>query len=72
MIDSCDISCCFDESSKEGSILLDFLTQQQDFRATADKTVYKEVMKFLNEECSTDDSGRKLLKSEMTAVAFYK
>ena len=70
--DSCDVSCCFDESSKEGSIILDFLTHQRDFRVTADKAVYKEVMEFLNEECSTDDSGRKLLKSEMTAVVIYK
>ena len=68
----CDISSCFDESSKEGSILLDFLTHQQDFRATADKTVYKEVMEFLNEESRTDENGRILIEPQMTAVVFYK
>lgn len=68
----CDISCCFDESSKEGSVLLDFLTHQRDFRATADKKFYKEVMDFLNKESSTDDNGRKLIEPEMTAVVIYK
>ena len=67
-----DISSCFDESSKEGSILLDFLTHKQEFRATADKTFYKEIMDFLKEESSTDDHGRKLIKPEITAVIFYK
>ena len=69
---SCDISCCFDELSKEGSILLDFLTHQRDFRVTADKTVHEEIMEFLNEESNTDRNGRKLIKSEMTAVVIYK
>ncbi|KAL9974130.1 hypothetical protein ACROYT_G011131 [Oculina patagonica] len=36
-----DISSCFDESSKEGSSLLDFLTHKQEFRTTADKAFYK-------------------------------
>lgn len=66
-----DISSCFDESSKEGSILLDFLTHKQEFRATADKTFCKEIMDFLK-EASTDDHGRKLIKPEITAVVFYK
>ena len=68
----CDISCCFDESSKEGSILLDFLTHQRDFRVTADRKFYKEVMEFLNEESNTDDNGKKFINPEMTAVVIYK
>ena len=68
----CDITCCFDESSKEGSILLDFLTHQRGFRRTADQVFYNEVMDFLNEESTTDDNGRKLIEPEMTAVVLYK
>lgn len=68
----CDISCCFDEASNEGAILLDFLTHQQDFRATTDKEFYKEVMDFLSKESSTDDNGRKLIEPGMTAVVIYK
>ena len=68
---TCDVSCCFDESSKEGSILLDFLYSTS-FRATAEKTLFKEVMEFLNEESRTDDNGRMLIESEFTAVVFYK
>ncbi len=67
-----DITSCFDESSKEGSSLLDFLTHKQEFRATADEGFYKEVMDFLNEESSTDDDGRKFIKPEITAVVIYK
>ncbi|XP_078364614.1 histamine N-methyltransferase-like [Oculina patagonica] len=67
-----DISSCFDESSKEGSSLLDFLTHKQEFRTTADKAFYKKVMDFLNEESSTDDYGRKFIKPEITAVVIYK
>lgn len=67
-----DITCCDDESSPEGSILLDFLTHQRDFRVTAGKTLYKEVMDFLNQESSTCDNGRKLIESEITAVVIYK
>jgi len=68
----CDITCCFDESSKEGSILLDFLTHQRDFRRTAAQAFYNEVMDFLIEESTTDDNGRKLIGPEITAVVLYK
>lgn len=67
-----DITSCFDESSKEGSSLLDFLTHRQEFRATADEAFYKEVMGFLNKESSTDDNRRKFVKPEITAVVIYK
>ncbi|XP_078364615.1 histamine N-methyltransferase-like [Oculina patagonica] len=69
---SVDISSCFDESSKVGSSLLDFLTHKQKFRATADKAFYKEVVDFLNEESSTDDYGRKFIQPVITAVVIYK
>ena len=68
----CDITCCFDESSQEGSILLDFLTHQRDFRTRADQAIYNEVMDFLNEESITDDIGRKLIEPEISAIVIYK
>ncbi|XP_020625249.1 LOW QUALITY PROTEIN: histamine N-methyltransferase B-like [Orbicella faveolata] len=67
-----DITSCFDHSSLEGTILLDFLVFQRDFRVTAGKTLYKEVMDFLNQESSTCDNGRKLIESEIAAVVIYK
>lgn len=68
----CDITCCFDESSKDGSILLDFLTHQRDFRARADQAFYNEIMDFLGEESITDDTGRKLIEPEISAIVIYK
>ena len=68
----CDITCCFDESSKDGSILLDFLTHQRDFRARADQAFYNEIMDFLGEESITDDIGRKLIEPEISAIVIYK
>lgn len=67
-----DISNCFEESSEEGSLLLDFLTHKQDFRSTSDEAFYNEIMKFLNEESIRDDDGRKLITPEITAVVIYK
>ena len=69
---SVDISSCFEESSEEGSLLLDFLTHKQDFRATTDEAFYNKIMDFLNEESISDDNGRKLIKPEITAVVIYK
>lgn len=67
-----DISSCFDESSTEGGLLLDFLTHQENFRVTADRKLYEDVMEFLNEECTTDESGKKFITPEMTAIVIYK
>lgn len=67
-----DITSCFDESSKEGGILLDFLTHQGEFRTTADKISYQEAMDFLGAVSATDGNGRKIIRPEMTAVVIYK
>ena len=67
-----DISCCFDEASADGALLLDFLTHQENFRANAEKTVYDKVMDFLKKECFTDESGKKFVRPEITAVVIYK
>lgn len=67
-----DLSSCFDESSTEGHLLLDFLTHKRDFRVTADRMLYKDVMEFLNEESITDENGKKLVKPEFIAFVIYK
>ena len=67
-----DITSCFDESSEEGSILLDFLTHQRDFRTTANKTSYKKAMDFLNNVSTSDDNGRNVIRNEIAAVVIYK
>ena len=67
-----DISCCFDEASADGALLLDFLTHKENFRANAEKAVYNEVMEFLKKECFTDESGKKFVRPEITAVVIYK
>ena len=67
-----DITSCFDESSQEGGFILDFLTHRQEFRNTADKELYKEIMDFLNEESTTKENGNKVVKPEITAVVIYK
>ena len=41
---SVDISSCFEESSEEESLLLDFLTHKKDFRVTSDEAFYNEIM----------------------------
>ena len=68
----CDVTSCFDESSQEGSILLDLLTHQRDFRTRADQAFYNEVMDFLDEESFTNDIGRKLIQPEIFAIVIYK
>jgi len=67
-----DVSSCFDESSTEGQLLLDFLTHKQDFRVTADRMLYKDVIEFLNEESFTDENGKKLVKPKFIAFVIYK
>ena len=67
-----DISSCFDVSSTEGDYLLDFLTHLPEFRDTADRMIFKDVMEFLNEESTIDENGKKLIKPEITAVVIYK
>ena len=69
-----DITSCFDKSSQTGSLLLDFLTHQVDFRTTADPELLNQVIDFIRSEVSTcdNDADRKVLRSQMAAVIIYK
>ena len=67
-----DITSCFDKSSHTGGLLLDFLTHHIDFRETADPALYSDVITFITENSSSDNEGRKKLRSEMAIVVIYK
>ncbi|XP_006825646.1 histamine N-methyltransferase-like [Saccoglossus kowalevskii] len=44
-----DVTDCFNDSSEEGSLLLDFMTQRTDFRRNAPGNVKKSIMNVLRE-----------------------
>lgn len=67
-----DVTPCFGEHSDQGDLLLDFLTHQKNFRATADQELINEVMDFFQELIAIDEAGRKFLKGEMAAVVIEK
>ena len=67
-----DISSSFDESSPIGSLLLDFLTHQINFRETADPELYNEMIDFINEASISDNKGGKILRPELAVVIIYK
>lgn len=67
-----DVTPCFGEPSDQADLLLDWLTHQKNFRATADQELINEVMSFFRELLTTDEGGRKFLKGEMAAVVIEK
>ena len=67
-----DVTPCFGEHSEQGDLLLDWLTHQKNFRATADQELINEVMDFFQELIAIDEAGRKFLKAEMAAVVIEK
>lgn len=67
-----DITKCYDESSEEGSLLLDFLTHQQNFRLFAERDLLASMMAFLTDMSLVDEKGSRYLSGEMGAVFIYK
>lgn len=67
-----DITKCYDESSEEGNLLLDFLTHQQNFRLFADRELLASMMTFLTDMSRVDEKGSRYLRGEMGAVFIYK
>lgn len=67
-----DISGLFDETSPTGNLMLDFLTNTVNFRETADPVLFNKMMDFIRQSSITDEKGKTLLKSEITAVFIYK
>lgn len=67
-----DITSLFDKSSQTGSLLLDFMTHKTNFRETADKELYDEMMDFITANTITDEKGRKIVTPELAIVIIYK
>ena len=67
-----DVSLCFGEPSEQGDLLFDFLTHQEDFRATADQELIDEVVDFFGKFIVADETGAKVLMAGMAAVVITK
>ena len=68
----CDITTVFDQSSVQGNILLDFLTQWVDVRVTASPENLEKILNFWEEECSVDGCGRKLIMMRVCTILIFK
>ncbi len=62
-----DISKCFDETSEDGNLLLDFLVQVSEFKKTATASQYKEMMEYL--ASSSKKEGSKVFFSDVWDAA---
>ncbi|KAJ7393851.1 hypothetical protein OS493_003518 [Desmophyllum pertusum] len=69
---TCDITAIFDESSREGNQLLDFLTHWLDVRVTATKDNLQKILNFWENESVDDGLGKKMVKMRMGAVIIFK
>ncbi|XP_078350244.1 histamine N-methyltransferase-like [Oculina patagonica] len=67
-----NVTACLHEPTSEVDPLIDFLTQQQNFRANAERELFNSVMEMIDSLAFTNDSGEKFVKAENTAVIIYK
>lgn len=65
-------ACLREPLTSEVDPLIDFLTQQQNFRANAKQELFNSVMEMIDSLAFTNDSGEKFVKGENTAVIIYK
>ncbi|KFP87680.1 PREDICTED: histamine N-methyltransferase-like [Apaloderma vittatum] len=64
-----DITNCFIEGSKDGQLLLDFLTETCDFSKTAPSELKHQVMEQLRKpECSEERDGKVLFNNTLSAI----
>ena len=66
-----DVTTIFDESSVEGNLLLDFLTQTVNFRIVNDKKKVSEVMQFWLDNAVVSDDGRRLVQGKLGVVVIF-
>ncbi|XP_022080516.1 histamine N-methyltransferase-like [Acanthaster planci] len=52
-----EITQCFDETSEEGALVVDFLTHVLKFKETAPAELYKETMEYLGSSSCSEKSG---------------
>ena len=67
---SIDVTDVFDEVSREGNLLLDFLTHTANFRETGDKQLVKETLALIK-DLSTDKDGRHFGEKKESLVVIY-
>lgn len=65
-------SCLAEEPTERGDLLIDFLTQQQNFRATAEPDLYHSVIEFIDSLTFTKENGDKFVQGRSAAVIIYK
>lgn len=67
-----DVTACLRERTSENDPLIDFLTQQQNFRGNAEQKLFNSVMEMIDSLAFTKDNGEKFVKGENAAVIIYK
>ena len=66
-----DVTTIFDESSVEGNLLLDFLTQTVDFRKVNDEKKVTEVMQFWLDNSVVSDDCRRLVQGKLGIIVIF-
>ncbi|XP_078380810.1 histamine N-methyltransferase-like [Oculina patagonica] len=67
-----NVTTCLREPTSRDDPLIDFLTHQQNFRASAEQELFSSVMKMIDSLAFTNDSGEKFVKGENAVVVIYK
>ncbi|XP_070555690.1 histamine N-methyltransferase-like [Ptychodera flava] len=62
----------FKEESREGNMLLDFLTQTLDFRKSVSKRVLSDFMALMREECCYEKDGKLFLHKDEEDIVIFK
>ncbi|XP_070550617.1 histamine N-methyltransferase-like [Ptychodera flava] len=63
---------CFKEESREGNMLLDFLTYTLDFRKSVSERVLSGFMAFMREECCYEKDGKLFLQKDEEDIVIFK
>ncbi|KAG9271780.1 histamine N-methyltransferase-like [Astyanax mexicanus] len=66
-----DITDCFTEGNKDGQMLLDFMTDREDFHASFSAEVRSSMLELLKNECSTTTDGRVLFNCSLSALLVH-
>lgn len=68
-----DISCCFEETNEEGSLVTDFLAHVIKLKDTVTADTYKEFMDYLEgPQCSVKDGDKIMFNNSWVAFAVQK
>ncbi|XP_070554932.1 histamine N-methyltransferase-like [Ptychodera flava] len=63
---------CFKEESREGNMMLDFLTYTLDFRKSVSERVLSDFMEFMREECCYKRDGKLFLHKDEEDIVIFK